>query len=149
MNQYTQLKDKHHKMYNEFPFGVAFNNEQFVEMMEKWGLTPKDTDKIYKGPISGIFYQRKDAQRLRDMLDLMDKEEKEAIALDTTGEGYIYDMFRHELSNHEYCITFDLTDTLRACGLTIEEINSNPLLLHGLQKAKKDYLADMREAGWY
>lgn len=47
MSKYTELKAKHQAEVDAFPFGFAFNNKQFNEMMEKWGLTPDDTDKIY------------------------------------------------------------------------------------------------------
>ena len=56
MSKYTELKAKHQKEVDAFPFGFAFNQSQFNEMMAKWGLTPNDTDKIYSiggGDISG------------------------------------------------------------------------------------------------
>ena len=54
-------------------------------------------------------------------------------------------MFLSELANHEYCITYDLEDTLNALGFTIEEINADKRLLHGLKKAKQDYLKHCEE----
>jgi hypothetical protein len=51
-------------------------------------------------------------------------------------------MFLYELANHEYCITYDLEDTLDALALTVDEINADPRLLHGLEKALKQYLKD-------
>ena len=75
-------------------------------------------------------------------MDRLDREKKEAIAADTTGDGIIKDMFLYELANHEYCITYDLEDTLDALALTVDEINADPRLLHGLEKALKQYLKD-------
>ena len=46
MNTYQQLKDRQQKEFDAFPFGSAFSNQQFQNMMEKWGLTVNDTDKI-------------------------------------------------------------------------------------------------------
>ena len=46
MNAYKQLKDKHQKEMNAFPLGAAFSDKQFEEMMQKWGLTVNDADKI-------------------------------------------------------------------------------------------------------
>lgn len=51
-------------------------------------------------------------------------------------------MFYTELANHEYCITYDLTDTIYALGLSVDEINADKRLLHGLNKAVKQYLKD-------
>ena len=63
---------------------------------------------------------------------------KEAIASDPTGEGFIKDMFLYELANHEYCITYELDDTLYALDLTLEEIEKDPRLKLGLQLAKNE-----------
>ena len=68
------------------------------------------------------------------------QEKADAIAADKTGDGYIYQMFLYELANHEYCITYDYEDTFNALGLTIDEINADKRLLHGLRKATKEYL---------
>jgi hypothetical protein len=47
-------------------------------------------------------------------------------------------MFRDELINHEFTYTGDLTDTLDALCITVEEINNNPCLKNGLEKAIAD-----------
>jgi len=39
MNKYDEVKNRHQKRVNDFPLGFAFSNEQFKNMMEKWGLT--------------------------------------------------------------------------------------------------------------
>ena len=139
MNKYTELKNKQQKEINAFPLGAAFNNEQFAEMMHKWGLTENDTDKIYHIG-GGCYIRRSDHTAFHEMLDRHDRERKTAIAADLTGKGYICDMFYAELANHEYCITYDLTDTIYALGLSVDEINADKRLLHGLNKAVKQYL---------
>ena len=138
MNRYRELKDRHEKMMNEFPMFFAFNQKQFAEGMEKLGLKPDETDKIYKLGGTGGFYKKTDSDKLKEMFNTFDREMKEAIAADETGEGFIYDMFNHELANHEYCITWDLEPTLDAVGLTLEEINADARLLKGLNKAIKN-----------
>lgn len=141
MNQYQILKDRQQKEFNAFPMGAAFSQKQFDEMMAKWGLLPADTDKILH--IGGGCYIRKtDRDAFHELVDKLDREKQEAIAADTTGDGIIKDMFLYELANHEYCITYDLDDTLDALGLTVEEINADPRLLRGLEKALKQYLKD-------
>lgn len=136
---YAELKNKHEQEMNAFPLGACFSQKQFEEMMQKWGLTIDDTDKILS--IGGGCYIRKsDRQTFHDMINRFEQERKDAIAADPTGDGYIYQMFLCELANHEYCITYDLEDTLNALGLTIEEINADKRMLHGLKKAERDYL---------
>ena len=48
-------------------------------------------------------------------------------------------MFNYELANHEYCITWDITDTLESLGLTREDIENNKNLKNGLEKAIKRF----------
>jgi len=48
------------------------------------------------------------------------------------------DMFRYELANHEYDYTGDIDDTLDALCLTQQDIDQNPALQHGLQKACRE-----------
>lgn len=138
MNKYRELKARHEKMMNEFPMFFAFSNKQFEEGMAKLGLNPDETDKIYKLGGTGGFYRKSDSDKLKEMFATFDREMKEAIAADETGEGFIYDMFNYELANHEYCITWDLEPTLDALGITMEEINADERLLKGLKKAIKN-----------
>lgn len=56
-NLYEDLKNKHQQEMNTFPIGACFSQKQFEEMMQKWGLTVHDTDKICS--IGGGCYVRK------------------------------------------------------------------------------------------
>ena len=56
-------------------------------------------------------------------------------------KNYVYNMFRYELANHEYCVREEDEDTLQSLNLTIEDVNKNNLLKEQLMKAKKDYMA--------
>ena len=142
-NQYQILKDRQQKEFNAFPMGAAFSQQQFTEMMAKWDLLPTDTDEILH--IGGGCYIRKtDREAFHKLVDRLDREKQEAIAADTTGDGIIKDMFLYELANHEYCITYDLEDTLNAVGLTVDEINADKRLLRGLEKALTQYLKDTK-----
>lgn len=139
MNTYKQLKDKHQKEMDAFPLGAAFSNDQFAKMMQGWGLTVDDTDKICSIG-GGCFIRKSDKEAFFIMLKRFKDETDAAIAADTTGDGFIYDMFYYELANHEYCITYELDETLDALGLTAEQVNADKRLLHGLKKAEKAYL---------
>lgn len=137
-NKYKELRDKHQTEFNEFPIKFAFSDEQFKKAMEELGLTEDDTDKIVSIGASG-FIRKSDVEKFNEMNKRHRQEEKEAIDADTTGDGYIKDMFNYELANHEYGYTYDLTDTLEALGLTEDDINKDERLKRGLASALKRY----------
>lgn len=138
MNKYREMKERHQTEVNEFPIQFAFSNEQFKEGMEKLGLTEKDTDKVV-ATVGGGFIRKADVAAYKEMLTRHYNERAEAINNDLTGNGFIYDMFKEELSNHEYGYTYELDDTLDSLGFTIEDINNNTNLKYGLELAMKDY----------
>lgn len=136
MNQYVALSSKQQKEIEAFPIMWAFSQKQFEEGMAQLGLLPSDTDKIYSIGAGG-YIRKTDSEALHELFARLEAEKRAAIDADETGEGFIFDMFRYELDNHEYCITWDLEPTLGALGLTVDEINDNPRLLHGLKLAMK------------
>lgn len=138
MNKYVELKNKLQKEFDEFPFGFAFSNEQFEKMKQELGVK-EDSELISIG--AGGFIRKTDEKALDELINGKEKRMQEAIAEDKTGEGFIKDMFLYELANHEYCITYELDDTLYALDLTLEEIEKDPRLKLGLQLAKNEYLA--------
>lgn len=144
-NQYDILREKHQKEFNEFPIKFAFSNEQFEESMEELGLTIDDTDKVVSIGYGGGFIRKSDTKAFNEMNRRHRKEERQAIENDKTGEGYIKDMFESELANHEYGYTYELEDTLEALGLTIEEINNDERLKHGLDLALNKYKENEEE----
>lgn len=136
--KYLELKQKQQKEVNDFPFGFAFSNQQFKEMMEKFGLKETDTDKIYSIGAGG-YIRKSDSDAFDEMIKRHRKEIEDEIEKDKKGTGFIYSMFSYELANHEYCITYDIEPTLDALGLTLDEINKKENLLNGLRKALKEY----------
>lgn len=137
MESYRELRDRQQKEVNEFPLGFAFSNQQFKEMMENWGLTEDDTDKIYSIGAGG-YVQRKDSPAMHEMFNRHHKELQDAINEDRTGEVFIKQMFKEELENHEFGYTGDYEDTLDALGMTWETIRKNEALRHGLEIAAKE-----------
>ena len=136
MNEYLNLKQKHQSEFNSFPMQFAFSDKQFNEGMKKLGLNPEDTDKVYSIG-GGGFIRKTDSKALAEMSKQHDKEMKEAIQADITGDNFIFNMFDYELGNHEYGYTGRISDAIEALDLTIEEINADKRLLHGLNKACK------------
>ena len=139
MTNYKDLIERQQQEVNAFPLGFAFSDKQFGEMMEKWGLKPTDTHKIYRLPWCGCFVQKKDAEARHVMFDRHAKERKQAIAEDLDGTGYIYQMFAYELANHEYGYTYNIEPALDACGLSVEDVQQNQALKAGLCKALQEY----------
>ena len=132
---YSELKERQQQEINAFPFIWAFNESQLADGMRRLGLDPeKDKDKLCSIGGGGII-RKTDADAMRAMFDRHRRELQEAIAADKTGDGFIYDMFYTELANHEYSYTMDLGEGIAACGLTVEQINADPALIHGLKKA--------------
>lgn len=142
MNQYAMLRKKQQEEVNDLPLEFAFSNEQFDEMMKKWGLDPqKDIEKICSMPDGG-FFQMKDIERIRSTFRRHKAEFKNAIAEDATGDGFICQMFYTELCNHEYGYTGDYEDTLEALGYTWEQVQADKRLKHGLDKAAEKIRKD-------
>ena len=136
MNRYAEMRQRQQQEVNALPIGFAFSNRQFEEMMRGWGLDPeKDLDKIYKLGSTGGFYQKTDAQLIRNTFNRHEEELQTAIKEDKTGNGFIYEMFLNELADHEYGYTGEYEDTLDAMGYTREEVQADKRLLHGLEKA--------------
>ena len=135
MNAYLKMKTRQQKEFDAFPMFFAFSKKQFAEGMEKLGLKPDDTDQVYSMGGTGGYYRRTDSKALHDMLNRFEQEMEVAVSNDKTGEGFIYDMFSYELSNHEYSYTGDISDTLDSLDLTLDDIKNNPALKIGLKKA--------------
>ena len=132
MNAYVELKNKHQKEVNEFPLGFAFSDKQFAEMMDKWGLTPEDTDQIYSIG-GGGFVRKADSKAMNEMFERHAQERE--VAIKENKDNYLYHMFDYELANHEYKYTGELDDTLEALDLTMEDINNNTVMYEALMKA--------------
>lgn len=130
MNKYRELKSKHQKEVDAFPFGFAFGKDQFDKMMTEWGFKPTHRSKVMYLE-AGCFIRKSDYKAMREMFDRHEAERKAAMQ----DYEYLYQMFNYELANHEYCITRDLTDTLEALDLTIEEINANLRMANALKRA--------------
>lgn len=98
MNAYLEMQVRHQEELNAFPMFAAFNKEQFEESMKKLGLKPTNMKAIQNVGYS-MFIRKKDEPAFREMCARQYKERADAIAADTTGEGFIRDMFVAEMGN--------------------------------------------------
>ena len=111
MNQYQEMRDRQQQEFNALPLGFAFGQKQFNEMMRGWGLHPERDVKKICAIGAGGYIQKKDVELLRQTSARHKEELAAAIEADTTGDGFIFQMFYRELKNHEYGYTGDADDT--------------------------------------
>lgn len=142
MNKYIELKKKHEKELNEFPIKFAFGNEQFKDMMEAFGLTENDTDKIVSVGFGG-YVKKENIKDLDELLKSQADEMKKALEDD----DFLESAFNYEMSNHEYVITYDKADVFRALGLSINLLDDERVY-NIFKKAESRYFEDMEKLGW-
>ena len=138
METYKQMKDRHQAEVNALPLGFAFSDKQFKEKLAAWNITEEEAKQGAVIAIGGGFIRSCDKDLVIDTFARIADEEQAAINADLTGDGYIYQMFRYELTNHEFSYTQDVTETLDALNISEEEIEANAALKHGLVKAIKE-----------
>lgn len=95
--------------------------------MRALGLDPSDTGQILSIG-GGGFIRKTDAEAFRAMFRRHRLERKAAMDADRTGDGYLLEMFRCELSDHEYGYTRDAEPALMALGVSWEDIGSDERL---------------------
>lgn len=129
-NLYKVMKERQHERFNNFD-GIfyAFSEEQFAEGMQKFGLTDK---KQVVNLGAGCYVLRNRLPELQALSELCRNELQGAIAEDKTGKGFIYDMFRYEMIQHEYGYTGEIEDVLEALDISLFEIKNSVPLSRGL-----------------
>lgn len=139
---YREMKKRQQEEINAFPMAFAFSKTQLAEGMQKLGLQPTDTDQIVSIG-GGGFVRKTDVEAFHRMFRLHRLERKSAMDVDRTGDGFLLEMFRCELADHEYGYTRDAEPALDALGMTFEELAQDDRLMHAFHKACR------QEAEWY
>ena len=143
---------------NEFPFGFAFSNSQFDEMMSEWGLNSQtDLDKIVSIGAGG-FVQKKDIKAMNEMFTRHKKELKEFKKNIKELENGFYD----EMCNHEYGINcqgdydvlscfgnIEYHDNVNELEMYFDELGFNDDERKAYIKASKRYYKDALEGDWF
>lgn len=138
-NSYRELIQEQQKRFNNFE-GVffAFGNDQFDAGMRKIGLEPDDTKNVLHIGMGG--YIRKDRSDALDALFEQNRQEmKNAFDSDKTGEGFILDALLYEMGNHEFAVTWDIDDALRAIGITHKQVEQDSRITHAIDLAIQKY----------
>ena len=140
---YKEMTERHQNEYNEFSKGkiiyiFAFSDEDFNNQLAEKGLTVKDISSIG----GGAFLIKNKASEIKEFFKRQKEELKAAIKADTTGKGFIKDMFYYELADHEYLYTYDveysLSDICHSLQITMQDIYDNKTLSRGLKLAIKE-----------
>jgi hypothetical protein len=132
---------RHQAEIGAFPLFWAFSNEQFAEGMKKLGLKVGDKDKII-GFYGGGYIRKTDVDKFNAMVCRHKDERNAAIIADTTGLGFIKDMFTSEMANHEYGYTHDADDVLDVIDLNWAYLESHPAMMAGWNAAENEILAE-------
>lgn len=142
---YKEFKERQQKETNNLPIYFAFGNAQLQERADELGFESID-DMINNvvGIGAGGFCKKEDYQNIVNTFKKHNEELKENLKNDE----FLKSAFRYEMSNHEYIITYDIYDTLRALGITLEEYQKSERMQKLFKEAKKDYLKAMNELGW-
>jgi len=141
METYKDLKERQSQEFNALPIFWAFSKEQFKEGLKEFGLKEEEKEQLC-GIFQGGYCKKVDSQVILDTLTRHDEEHLAAISADTTGQGYIEEMFECELANHEYCYTHDVEPTLDALSVTRDDLEKSEALRSGLKQA----ILNVREA---
>lgn len=134
---YQELKKKQEAELNDFPIIFAFSDDQLYRGMEKLGIDMDDTH-LLTSVGGGGYIRKSDVEKFKEMYNRHERELAEAMA----DEGFMMDAFAYELANHEFGITYDPSDTLRALNMTFKQLNDDERVLRIWTAAKVKYLED-------
>lgn len=137
MGKYIEYKDEFEKTVNNFPMMFAFSNEQLEQGKKQLGVTD-NKELISIG--DGGFIKKTDRQAYLDMVDYLKEKLQQGLFND---DEFLYEAFLYELGNHEYCITYDLTDMLDTLCLDEEQVRNNPRMNKILNTALDNYLGNV------
>ena len=142
---YVEFKEKRQKEINELPMYFAFSDKQFNELMVKLGYN--DENVFLKDIMTiggGSIILKKDKELIMNTFDRIDKELTENFKNDE----FLESAFEYELVNHEYCITYDISETLDALDISYDEYGKNERIQKIAKKAIKKYMNEMKKMGW-
>lgn len=149
------LKERQDEV-NKLPIFYAFSDEQFEREMSKRGLTVDDTDKLYRLGNSGGFYLKTDAPIINAFLEKEDELPKLMENLEFAEQAFYY-----EMGNHEYHINWqadwDVCSCFGACEYGedkgyvdyLKEMGYSDEVIQTYRKARKKFLKEAEEKGWY
>lgn len=133
MNRYRALRAKQQKEVNEFPILFAFSKKQLLKELKKRKAAKKDLIGVTRGG----YILKKD----RDAYVSMMLRHKDEVLKALDDPDCLYDMFRSEMEDHGFFISYNLDDALQDSPVSIKEMSKNPLMQETLKKAEEAHLA--------
>lgn len=154
---YKEYREQRQSEFNNLPIFYAFSAEQFGEAMEKRGLTPNDTDKIYSLGMGG-YYLKSDAEKVRAWFKTPDP-----IHELMENPAFAEDAFYYEMGNHEYHINhyqgdWDVCSCFGDCkwggeektyAEYLKEMGYSDEVAAAFQRAKRKFYKDAMENDWF
>lgn len=142
---YDEMRADHQKKVDALPMYFAFGDSQFKELMQKLGYQEEEkflNDIFTIG--AGSIVLKKDKDLVLNTFLENEKEMDKALEDD----DFLQSAFEFELANHEYIITYDIMDTLRALGISLKEYQESERMQRIMNQAIKNYKKDMERFGW-
>ena len=132
--EYVELGAKRQKRINDLPMHFAFGQANFQTKLKELGVTKDDIVAIG----GGGFMLKSEHHLLDEAYKLNEKENEEFFATD---EGLL-SALSYELGNHEFVITRDPSDALRALGLSRKDDRVERLLQIAMKEQLDWYKAN-------
>jgi hypothetical protein len=140
MCKYLELKKENQKKFDDFAkdniyWIFAFSDNEMNEKLNELNLKREDIVSIGVGGFikkENIKAYNELSKNMTNEIDMI-KDDKEELK-----KAFIY-----ELANHEYCITYDLDDTLDALGIERKTLQDNIEWALIMNEAIKEYLKNV------
>lgn len=144
--KYIEFKEKNQKEINNLPIYWAFGQSQLEEVAHE--LNFKSADEMIphvKGIGYGGFCKEEDYHNIIDTFKRQDENLSDLLHNDF---DFLVDALEYELGNHEYVITYDISDALNSLGISLKEYDNSPELQKAMKLAKSNYLKEMERFGY-
>ncbi len=117
---YQDLKLKQRKEFDTFPIFFAFSNKQLEEGKAK--LNVKENREICR-VCSGGYIRKTDSDKLSELLKRHSEELSECLSV----RENLIEALEYELMNHEYSVSYDVTNALDALNLDADTVDQSAL----------------------
>ena len=135
-NLYVEFKERKQEKINNFDMFFAFDNKQLENGLEKLNVNKNEIVSI---GVNG-FIRKSDVQKFKNMLNNF----KEEHTKNMKNDDYVYHMFKYEMANHEYIITYDDEEILEVCNVNENQFIEDERMKSIYVKAKNDYIKENR-----
>ena len=133
-NLYVEFKERKQEKINNFDMFFAFDNKQLENGLEKLNVNKNEIVSI---GMNG-FIRKSDVQKFKNMLNNF----KEEHTKNMKNDDYVYHMFKYEMANHEYIITYDDEEILEVCNVNENQFIEDERMKSIYVKAKNDYIKE-------